>query len=77
MSGDKTEISSHNQKLIEEFVDVLTFEKSLSKHTVDAYLADLQKLVSFVDNKSLVQITEKEIASHARADVYCVCGFVL
>lgn len=62
MSGDKTEISSHNQKLIEEFVDVLTFEKSLSKHTVDAYLADLQKLVSFVDNKSLVQITEKEIS---------------
>ena len=62
MSGVKTEISSQNQKLIEEFVDVLTFEKSLSKHTIDAYLADLQKLVSFVDNKSLIQITENEIA---------------
>ncbi len=62
MSRVETEISKRNNELIDEFVSVLTLDRSLSKNTVSAYLADLQKLLSFTENKPLENVSSEEIS---------------
>ena len=62
MSRVETEISKRNNELIDEFVSVLTLDRSLSKNTVSAYLADLQKLLSFNENKPLENVSSEEMS---------------
>ncbi|MDB4106953.1 tyrosine recombinase [Bacteroidia bacterium] len=62
MSRVETEISKRNNDLIDEFVSVLTLDRSLSKNTVLAYLADLQKLLSFTENKPLEHVSSEEVS---------------
>jgi len=62
VSRVETEISKRNNDLIDEFVSVLTLDRSLSKNTVLAYLADLQKLLSFTENKPLEHVSSEEVS---------------
>lgn len=71
MCADKrikpTEVSEKNVELIESFIDVLWFEKGLSKNTLGAYRTDLIKLCHFLEKTrklkhfTLTHITQDQV----------------
>lgn len=65
MQGDKTEVV--NIELLEDYLTHLTLEKSLSKNSIDAYLSDIQKLVSFYPNKQLSHIEQHDVVQFLNA----------
>lgn len=65
MQGDKTEVA--NIELLEDYLTHLTLEKSLSKNSIDAYLSDIQKLVSFYPNKQLSHIEQHDVVQFLNA----------
>lgn len=71
MQGSKIEISKINSDYLEEFITYLTLDRSLSENTIDAYKADICKLLNFVDGKNLALVDTSEITSfiHSMSDV--------
>ncbi|MFY0643898.1 MAG: site-specific tyrosine recombinase XerD [Bacteroidia bacterium] len=49
-----------NATLISEFASYLQLERSLSENTISSYLSDIQKLESYLDQKSVLSFTNKE-----------------
>jgi integrase/recombinase XerD len=68
---DQTEVNTSNVALIDDFRAWLAIDRSLSANTVDAYLGDLQKLLNFVQEKSLLLVTNQDITSfiHTISDI--------
>lgn len=62
MHGSEIEITDDNRELIVEFQTNLLVDRSLSKHTADAYLADIAKLTRFYDGKNLKEISSEQIS---------------
>lgn len=71
MQGSEIEISKINSDYLEEFITYLTLDRSLSENTIDAYKADICKLLNFVDGKNLALVDTSEITSfiHSMSDV--------
>ncbi len=65
------------QYAIREFRSYLRLEKSLSAHSVDAYLSDLQKLRSFTETHDPPPEPDKINISHLRAFIDWLDGFYL
>jgi integrase/recombinase XerD len=58
MSRIEVEISKQNKELLEEFSMSISVDRSLSNNTLNAYISDLKKLISFCENKSLTTLTK-------------------
>jgi len=67
--GGEVEINSTNKKLLLEFETSLAVDRSLSKNTVQAYLSDIYKLISFAEGNSLKEITP-EVVSNFLQELY-------
>ena len=52
-----------NEKLINEFIDYLLFEKKYSKNTIDSYNRDLKKANIFL-KKDFTKLTKKDIQNY-------------
>lgn len=50
-----------NQQTIDQFIDALWLESGLSKNTLSAYRSDLNRLVRFLDTKSLLEVDQSDI----------------
>jgi integrase/recombinase XerD len=55
--------------ILEDFKNFLYLERSLSKNTIQAYLDDVQKLAEYVQPKSLINLSKKEVEKFL-ADLY-------
>tara|TARA_Y100000385_G_scaffold85176_1_gene87391 strand:- start:1615 stop:2526 length:912 start_codon:yes stop_codon:yes gene_type:complete len=55
------EISKQNKELLEEFSMSISVDRSLSNNTLNAYISDLKKLISFCENKDLTTLTKTVI----------------
>jgi integrase/recombinase XerD len=58
MSRIEVEISKQNKELLEEFSMSISVDRSLSNNTLNAYISDLKKLISFCENKNLTTLTK-------------------
>ena len=47
--------------MLDAFCDALWLEDGLSKNTISAYRADLEQLASFLKNRSLLSVAEKDL----------------
>lgn len=63
MYGSEVEINDANRHYLKEFETSLSIDRSLSANTVQAYLADIHKLVFFTEGKNLKQVSSDEISS--------------
>ncbi|MDG1757169.1 MAG: tyrosine recombinase [Bacteroidia bacterium] len=61
MSRIDVEISKQNKELLEEFSMSISVDRSLSNNTLNAYISDLKKLISFCENKDLTTLTKTVI----------------
>lgn len=61
MSRIEVEISKRNNELLEEFSMSISVDRSLSNNTLNAYISDLKKLISFCENKDLTTLTKTMI----------------
>lgn len=61
MSRIEVEISKQNNELLEEFSMSISVDRSLSNNTLNAYISDLKKLISFCENKDLTTLTKTVI----------------
>ena len=61
MSRIEVEISKQNKELLEEFSMSISVDRSLSNNTLNAYISDLKKLISFCENKDLTTLTKTMI----------------
>ena len=52
---------SDNQLLVDQFVDALWLESGLSKNTLSAYRSDMSRLLSQLDGKNLLDVTQADI----------------
>ncbi len=62
MYGGEIEINAANQAYLKEFETKLSVDRSLSPNTVEAYLADMYKLIAYSEGKNLKSITSDEIS---------------
>jgi len=53
--------NSHNEELLQSFLNYLEFEKKSSKHTVISYNNDLTHFLSHIGEKALADIESKDI----------------
>jgi integrase/recombinase XerD len=61
VSRIEVEISKRNNELLEEFSMSISVDRSLSNNTLNAYISDLKKLISFCENKDLTTLTKTMI----------------
>jgi integrase/recombinase XerD len=61
VSRIEVEISNQNNELLEEFSMSISVDRSLSNNTLNAYISDLKKLISFCENKDLTTLTKTVI----------------
>ncbi|MEM7359247.1 MAG: site-specific tyrosine recombinase XerD [Pseudomonadota bacterium] len=59
-----SDISDHNQQLIDQFIDALWLESGLSKNTLSAYRSDMTHLARFVQPASLLEIGQADIQKY-------------
>ena len=52
-----------NEKLINEFIDYLRFEKKYSENTIDSYKRDLKKTNNYL-KKEFTNLTKKDIENY-------------
>ena len=57
MQGNK---ALSNSSLVNEFSSYLQLERSLSTHTITSYLSDIQKLITFINHRSLLEFSDKD-----------------
>jgi len=53
--------SSHNQALIDQFIEAIWLESGLSKNTLSAYRSDLNRLCELLGKKSLLAVEQSDI----------------
>lgn len=61
MHGDRTQIK--NTALISDFLAYLKLERSLSKNTLAAYSADVQKFADYLDGTALLNASHTEVVA--------------
>jgi len=64
MNDSPRRLSAENELLIDAFADAMWLESGLSKNTLSAYRSDLSKFANFLEQSSLLMVSQIEVQKY-------------